>query len=103
MDVIAAEFEVECGKHLDRFFAAYPDDVMENRAQKALRMLRASEKTLKGKAEGWAAGIIYAIAADGHFPCGIPNVLSADFAALMQVPMEITCYRAERVKEILKF
>lgn len=66
MDLTAPDFEAECRVHLDRFFAAYPNDAMEKRAHKTLRMLRASEKPLTGKAEGWAAGIIYAIATDGH-------------------------------------
>lgn len=103
MNVIAPDFEAECRVHLDRFFAAYPNNAMEKRAHKALRMLTASEKPLKGKVEGWAAGIIYAIATDGHIPCGIPEVLNADFVALMQVSMETTRYRAARIKEIIQF
>ena len=49
MDAITPEFEAVCRAQLDRFFAARPDATMQKRAMKALRMLRASEKPLKGK------------------------------------------------------
>ena len=56
MDAITPEFEAVCRAQLDRFFAAHPDATMKKRAMKALRILRGSEKPLKGKPEGWAAG-----------------------------------------------
>ncbi|MCY2953873.1 MAG: hypothetical protein NTU53_18170 [Planctomycetota bacterium] len=73
MNAISPEFESDCRALLDRFFAAYPDATMQKRAQKALRPLRASEKPLKGKAEGWAAGIIYAVATYDRPPVGVPG------------------------------
>jgi hypothetical protein len=101
MDVIASAFESECRASLDRFFAAYPDTAMQARTLKTLRMLRASDKPLKGKAEGWAAGIIYAVGTDGRFGCGIPRVLNAEFVELMGVSMETARYRAARVRELV--
>jgi hypothetical protein len=101
MDVMPAAFESDCRALLDRFFAAHPDATMQKQAMKALRMLRASEKPLKGKAEGWAAGIIYAIVRDGHIPCGVPGFLNAEFEQLMGVTMGTARYRAARVLELL--
>lgn len=101
MNAITPEFECACRALLDRFFASYPDATMQSRANKALRLLRASEKPLKGKPEGWAAGIIYAVYTDGHFPCGVPNILNADFVQFMGASMETARYRAARVMELL--
>lgn len=101
MDVITPEFEAACRAQLDRFFEAYPDAAMQKRAMKALRMLRASEKPLKGKAEGWAAGIIYAVATDGRFPCGVPGVLNAEFEHFMGVTMGTARYRSARVRKLV--
>jgi hypothetical protein len=95
------EFETPCQAQLGRFFAAYPDAARQNRALKALRMLRCSEKPLQGKPEGWAAGIIYAMATDGRFPCGVPGRLNAVFEQLMGVTMGTSRYRAARVRDLL--
>lgn len=103
MDVITPEFEAACRAQLDRFFEAYPDAAMQKRAMKALRMLRASEKPLKGKAEGWAAGIIYFVVTDGHVPCGVPRVSNAEFSEFMGVPMETARQRSGRVRDIVLF
>ncbi len=101
MEVMNAAFESDCRTLLDRFFAAYPDAAMQKRAYKALQLLRASEKPLKGKAAGWAAGILYAAATDGRITCGVPKVLNAEFEQLMGVSMGTARYRAARVKEII--
>ena len=68
---------------------------------KALRMLRASEKPLKGKVEGWAAGIIYAVGTYDRPPVGVPGVLNADFEKIMGVTMGTARHRAARVMELL--
>ncbi|MCC7408886.1 MAG: hypothetical protein IT442_12495 [Phycisphaeraceae bacterium] len=101
MNVTTSEFEAACRAHLDRFFAEHPASVDQLRAYKALRLLRAGEKPLRGKAEGWAAGIIYAVATDGRFPCGVPGVLNAEFEQLMGVTMSTVRYRAARVMELV--
>ncbi len=49
MDEMSHRFEEECRTCLDRFFKAYPNAALQARANKALRLLRASEKLLKGK------------------------------------------------------
>jgi len=103
MTATTTDFEAQCRKHLDRFFAAHPNAAMEKQVHKALRMLRASEKPLQGKTEGWAAGIIYAVANDGRFPCGLPDILNADFERFMGVTMSTVRSRAARVKELMVF
>jgi len=101
MDAITPEFEAACRAQLGRFFAAHPNAALQKRAMKALRMLRASDKPLKGKPEGWVAGIIYAMATDGCIPVGVPGMLNAEFEQLMGVTMSTARHRAARVMELL--
>lgn len=103
MDAITPEFEAQCLRHLDSFFVQWLDRNMQERANKVLRMLRAGPKPLKGKTEGWAAGIIYFVATDGHFPCGVPNMLNAEFAQFTGVAMETARRRSGRVRDIVLF
>lgn len=103
MNSTSPQFEAECRAHLDRFFAAHPEAARCKRANQALRLLRASEKPLKGKAEGWAAGIIYAVTTDGRIACGVPGILNREFEQFMGVSMSTIRYRAARVKELLQF
>ncbi|MCC6681656.1 MAG: hypothetical protein IT445_12205 [Phycisphaeraceae bacterium] len=103
MDVISPEFEADCRNLLNRFFSAHPDSTMQKRADKALRLLRASEKPLKGKVEGWAAGIIYAVVTYDRPPVGVPGLLNREFEALMGVSMGTARYRAARVRELMVF
>ncbi|QNN25147.1 hypothetical protein HED60_23660 [Planctomycetales bacterium ZRK34] len=101
MNATTPEFETDCRLHLDRFFAAHPDATMEKRAHKALRLLRASEKPIKGKAEGWAAGIVYAVGTYDRPPVGVPNVLNSEFEKLMGVSMGTARNRAAAVREFM--
>jgi hypothetical protein len=99
--VTISDFEAACQAHLDRFLSEHPNSVDKERVHKVLRMLRASPKPLQGKAEGWAAGIIYFVATDGHIPCGVPGLLNAEFAEFMGVPMETARRRSGRVRDIV--
>jgi len=101
METSVLGFEQDCQQHLDRFFRRWPNDVMQQQANKVLRMLRASEKPLNGKPKGWAAGIIYFVATDGHIPCGVPGVSNAEFSEFMGVPMETARRRSGRVRDIV--
>ena len=58
-------------------------------------------KALKGKTDGWAAGIIYFAATDGHVPCGVHGVSNAEFSEFMGVPMETARRRSGRVRDIV--
>lgn len=93
------EFESACRNHLDRFFAAHPNAAIQKRALKALRLLRASEKPLAGKAEG----ILYAVSTHGRIPCGVPTLLNSEFEQFMGVTMSTVRRRAARVRELLTF
>ncbi len=101
MNMVTPEFEAECKAHLDRFFMAYPDATMQRRADKALCLLRSSEKPIKGKTEGWAAGIIYAVGTYDRPPVGVPGVLNSEFEKFMGVTMSTVRQRAARVKELI--
>lgn len=101
MNATTPEFEADCNAHFDRFFAAYPDAVVEQRAHKAVRLLRASEKPITGKTEGWAAGIIYAVSTYDRPPVGVRGVLNSEFEKLMGVSMGTARKRAAAVREFL--
>jgi hypothetical protein len=103
MNVITTEFEAEVQLRLDRYFAVQPHKLMQKRANKALRMLRASEKPIAGKPEGWAAGIIYAVGTYDRPPVGVPDVLNADFEKLIGVSMGTARRRAAQVRELMEW
>ena len=63
------DLESACRQHLVRFFAAHPDAVLQKRALRAVRFLRLGDEPLTGKPEGWAAGIIYAVASQDRPAC----------------------------------
>ncbi len=86
-----------CRERLEDFFASYRDAALKERAMKALRLLSASEKPLAGKPEGWAAGIIYAVANLDRQACGIPGVLNSEFIDFFGVSMETVRKRAANV------
>jgi len=98
-----AEFESACREHIDRFFAAHPDEAVQKRAHKALRLLRTIEPPPKGKPEGWAAGIIYAVFNDGKIPVGVPGLLNSEFEQMMDVTMSTVRKRAARVRDLFTF
>jgi hypothetical protein len=103
MDAAAPGFEEACQQHLDRFFVQWPNALLQERANKVLRLLRASPKPLQGKTQGWAAAIIYFAATDGTIPCGVPGVSNAEFAAFMGVAMETARRRSGQVRDIVLF
>jgi hypothetical protein len=112
---MGSDFETACIAKLDAFFSVYRqepaetslgtlkkcDGTLEERAYKLVRMLRTSDKPLKGKIESWAAGIIYLIATDGHVLCGIPGMLNADFERAMGVNMNEARRRAANIRELV--
>ena len=91
--------ETACKEHLDRFFASYPDSALQKRATKAARFLSADDKPLAGKGEGWAAGIIYAVANLDRQACGVPGLLNSEFAGFFGVSIGTVRKRAARVAE----
>lgn len=103
MIAVTPDSESVCRDHINRFFAAYPNKAMQKRAYHALRLLRANGQALSGKAEGWAAGIIYAVFNDGKIPVGVPDVLNSDFERLMGVTMSTVRKRAARVREMFTY
>jgi hypothetical protein len=86
-----------CREELDRFFASYPNPALEKRAEKAWRFLATVEKPLAGKPEGWAAGMIYAVANLDRQACGVPGLLNSEFAKFFNVSMETARKRAANV------
>jgi len=88
---------IACREQLDRFFAGYPNPVLEKRAAKALRFLAADEKALTGNPEGWAAGMIYAVANLDRQACGVPGLLNSEFTEFFSVSMETVRKRAANI------
>ena len=92
----------ECREHLDRFFASYRDPAMQKIAMKALRFLAASDEPMGGKPEGWAAGIVYALANRDRWACGVPGMLNAEVEEFFGVTMNTIRRRAAQVERALE-
>ncbi len=103
MQAMSTQFESDCQAKLDKYFAAHPNPSMQKQTHKTLRLLRASEKPLKGNTSAWAAGILYAVANDARIPFGVPGFLNSEFEAFMGVRMEMTQKRAARVRQLMIF
>jgi hypothetical protein len=88
-----------CRERLEDFFASYCNAAMKERAMKALRFLSTSEEPMAGTPEGWAAGIVYAVANLDRQACGIPGLLNSDFIDFFGVSMETVRKRAARVAD----
>ena len=101
MAVMNQDFELACRERLDHFFGSYRDAAMQKNALKALRFLTTCDKPLSGKPEGWAAGIIYALATRGQRACGVPGVLNRDFEQLFGVSMGTIRKRAAQIGDLL--
>lgn len=90
-----------CRAHLERFFRAHRDAATQSRVMKALRLLAACEKPLRGKPEGWAAGIIYWVANHDRQACGVPGLLNSEVEALFGVSMGTIRKRAAQIGRLL--
>ena len=93
--------EMACRARLERFFAGHPDAATQKRALKALRLLTAADQSLSGKPEGWAAGIIYAVANRDRQACGVPGLLNSKFEAIFGVSMGTIRKRAAQIDGLL--
>jgi len=91
-----------CRDHLDRFFFSYRDAKMQKTAMKALRFLAADDEPVRGKPEGWAAGIVYALANRDRRACGVPGMLNAEFEKFFGVTMSTVYKRAAEVERALE-
>jgi hypothetical protein len=98
----ATNVEQERKDFLNRFFDSYRDDGLRKRALKALQFLVAGDKPLSGKAGGWAAGIVYALANRYRLPCGVPGLLNKEAEEFFGVTMGTIRERAVRVDERLE-
>ena len=101
MGITNRDCELACRKRLERFFDDHPDAAMKKRALKALRFLAASDEPLAGKPEGWAAGIIYAVANRDRQACGVPGLLNSEFEALAGVSMGTIRKRAAQIERLI--
>lgn len=101
MNTSDRELDLACKGYLDSFFTSYRHSALEKSAGKALRVLLASGKPLLGKPAGWAAGIVYAMANDGRYPCGVPGVLNADVEDFFGVSIGTIRKRAAQVVRYL--
>ena len=93
------ELEAACREQLDRYFASHPDVALQQRAMMALRFLASDATMLVGKPEGWAAGIVYAVANLYRRACGVPGLLNSEFEAFFAVSMGTVRRRAAQVIE----
>lgn len=93
--------ERSCRESLERFFGDHPDTATQRRALKALRLLAACETQLRGKPEGWAAGIIYSLANQDRRACGVPGLLNSEVEALFGVSIGTIRKRAAQIERLL--
>ena len=70
--------------------------MMQKRAMKMLRIVVACD-VLTSKSEGWAAGIVYALATRGLRAFGVPDFLNAEFEQYFGVSMGTVRKRATHV------
>jgi len=91
-----------CRDHLDRFFANYADGKMQKAAMKVLRFLEVDDEPMRGKPEGWAAGIVYALANRDRRACGVPGMLNAEFEEFFGVTMSTVRKRAAQVERAME-
>ena len=96
------DIQTECRGHLDRFFASYGDAKMQKAAMKARRFLAAGDEPMRGKPEGWAAGIVYALANRYMRACGVPGMLNAEVEQFFGVTMSKFYKRAAEVERALE-
>jgi hypothetical protein len=101
MSASEQDLEFACREHLERFFTAHPNAVLQKRAMRALRFLRLADKPLVGKAAGWAAGIVYAMATQDRRACGVPGVLNSEFEKTMGVSMGTARKRAAQIERLM--
>ncbi len=101
MDVTNQDCELACRELLECFFADHPNVAVQKRVLKALRFLTADNKPLGGEPEGWAAGIIYAVANRDRQACGVPGLLNSEFEAIFGVSMGTIRRRAAQIAELL--
>ncbi len=94
--------QAQCREHLDRFFASYGDAKMQKAAMKALRFLAAGDEPMRGKPEGWAAGIVYALANRDRRACGVPDMLNAEVEQFLGVTMSTVYKQAAQVERALE-
>jgi len=102
MATTSTNIQTHCREHLDRFFASYGDAKMQKAAMKALRFLTAGDEPMRGKPEGWAAGIVYALANRYKRACGVPGMLNAEFEQFFGVTMSTVYKRAAEVERALE-
>lgn len=99
--VASQERAVALRNLIDVFFEKFPNPQLERRVRKGLRLLQACEELRDGAIEGWAAGLVYAIANWGQIPCGVPGISRADFEGFFHVTMGTARKRAARVLDLL--
>ena len=102
MGTMNTDFQKLCREHIERFFSSYRDAAMQKSAMKALRFLVAGDEPMGGKPEGWAAGIIYAMANRDRRACGVPGMLNAEVEQFFGVTMNTIRRRAAQVERTME-
>jgi len=93
--------QTQCREQLDRFFASYGDAKMQKTATTVLCFLAAGGEPMRGKPEGWAAGIVYALANRDRRACGVPGMLNAKVEEFFGVTMSTIRKRAAQVERTM--
>ena len=95
---IAQPLAYECRDALDAYFSKHPNPALQAACLPALDELLKRDVKLTGALAGWMGGLVYAVANDAKFPCGVDGVLNADFSAAWGVTMNTIRRRAAEIK-----
>ena len=90
-----------CQQLLTAFFTKFPDTLLQDEVNHALKRLLAYPTPMAGKPGGWAGGIIYAVANQGRRACGLPGLLNQECEEFFNVSMETIYRRAWQIRRLL--
>ena len=90
-----------CRHYLSTFFRKFPNPLLQQEAEIALNTIVDCNMPMRGNTGGWAAGILYAVANQFRWPCGIPPLLNKESEEFFHVSMSTVYKRAAKVKTVL--
>jgi hypothetical protein len=90
-----------CRQLLAAFFKKFPNARLQAETNRALKKLLAHQIPMPGKPSGWVAGIIYAVANQNRWPCGVPGLLNKEYETFFKVTMGTIYKRAWQIRGLL--
>jgi len=98
MIATAPTFVETCNRLYAGFFEKHPNNALRDLVNRTLPLVVKRQESFPGKAEGWAAGILFAVASRG---CGVPDVLNSDLEKAFDVKMSTIYKRSWAIRRLL--